>query len=94
MLHQLYKQLLECVCRLLNVMMKVPYILSQGGSYYIANLKPRWIDFDAGQLMNESMDDLAAKFIQYMIDVASGKKTNNEKYDVHGIVIFKTGVTE
>lgn len=44
--------------------------------------------------MNESMDDLAAKFIQYIIDVASGKKTNNEKYDVHGIAIFKTGVTE
>ena len=71
----------------------VPTVKVSSNSY-IANLKPRWIDFDAGHLMNESMDDLAAKFIQYIIDVASGKKTNNEKYDVHGIAIFKTGVTE
>lgn len=71
----------------------VPTVKVSSNSY-IANLKPRWIDFDAGQLMNESMDDLATKFIQYIIDVASGKKTNNEKYNVHGIAIFKTGVTE
>lgn len=61
---------------------------------YIANKKPRWIDFDAGRLMNTSMDDLSAEFIQFIIDVASGQKTNNEKYGIHGIAIFKTGVTE
>lgn len=71
----------------------VPTVKVSSNSY-IANLKPRWIDFDAGQLMNESMDNLADKFIQYIIDVASGKRTNNEKYDVHGIAIFKTGATE
>lgn len=61
----------------------------------LAQLKPRWIDFDAGQLMHESMDDLASEFIQYVIDIASGrKKTNNEKYGIHGLAIFKTGVTE
>lgn len=61
---------------------------------YIANKKPRWIDFDAGQLMHKSMDELADDFIQYIIDVASGEKTNNEKYGIHGLAIFKTGVTE
>ncbi|MCH4170413.1 MAG: altronate dehydratase family protein [Lactobacillus sp.] len=61
---------------------------------YIANKKPRWIDFDAGQLMTTSMDELADQFIQYIIDVASGQKTNNEKYGIHGLAIFKTGVTE
>ena len=71
----------------------VPTVKVSSNSY-IANLKPRWIDFDAGQLMHESMDELANKFIQYIIDVASGKKTNNEKYNVHGIAIFKTGATE
>lgn len=71
----------------------VPTVKVSSNSY-IANLKPRWIDFDAGRLMNESMDDLADEFIQFIIDVASGKKTNNEKYNVHGIAIFKTGVTE
>ncbi|WP_267201525.1 UxaA family hydrolase [Limosilactobacillus kribbianus] len=71
----------------------VPTVKVSSNSY-IANLKPRWIDFDAGQLMNESMDSLADKFIQFIIDVASGKKTNNEKYNVHGIAIFKTGLTK
>jgi altronate hydrolase len=61
---------------------------------YIANKKPRWIDFDAGQLLEKSMTDLADEFIQYIIDVASGEKTNNEKYGIHGLAIFKTGVTE
>lgn len=61
---------------------------------YIAEKKPRWIDFDAGRLLNTSMDNLSAEFIQFIIDIASGKKTNNEKYGIHGIAIFKTGVTE
>lgn len=71
----------------------VPTVKVSSNSY-IANLKPRWIDFNAGQLTDASIDDVAAKFIQYIIDVASGKKTNNEKYDVHGLAIFKTGATE
>lgn len=61
---------------------------------YIANKKPRWIDFDAGQVMHTTMDELAAEFVQYIIDVASGEKTNNEKYGIHGLAIFKNGVTE
>ncbi|MFD1484766.1 UxaA family hydrolase [Lacticaseibacillus baoqingensis] len=62
---------------------------------YIANKKPRWIDFDAGRLLETDMDTLADEFIQYIIDVASGReKTNNEQYGIHGIAIFKTGVTE
>lgn len=61
----------------------------------LAEKKPRWIDFNAGQLMNEPMDKLTDEFIKYVIDLASGrKKTNNEKYDIHGLAIFKTGVTE
>lgn len=61
---------------------------------YIADKKQRWIDFDAGQLMTKSMDELADEFIQFIIDTASGRKTNNEKYGIHGIAIFKNGVTE
>jgi altronate hydrolase len=41
------------------------------------------------------MDTLADEFIGYLLHVASGDvKTNNEKYGIHGIAIFKTGVTE
>lgn len=62
---------------------------------YIANKKPRWIDFDAGQLVDHDIDDLAKDFTDYLIEVASGNvKTNNEKYGVHGLAIFKNGVTE
>lgn len=71
----------------------VPTIKVSSNSY-IANKKTRWIDFDAGQLMEKSMDDLADEFIQLVIDTASGKKTNNEKYGIHGLAIFKIGVTE
>ncbi|WP_342269067.1 altronate dehydratase family protein [Spiroplasma endosymbiont of Aspidapion aeneum] len=61
----------------------------------IYNLKPHWIDFDAGRLMNEDMDSLAESFIQFIIDIASGEKnTNNEKNKINGFAIFKTGVTE
>lgn len=59
----------------------------------LAEEKPRWIDFDAGQLVNKPMKELSDQFIQNMIDVASGKKTNNEKYNVHGFTMFKNGVT-
>ncbi|MDN5954496.1 MAG: UxaA family hydrolase, partial [Loigolactobacillus coryniformis] len=59
----------------------------------LAQDKPRWIDFDAGQLLNTPMEKMSADFIQYVIDVASGKHTNNEKYNVHGFTMFKTGVT-
>ena len=71
----------------------VPTVKVSSNSY-IAKKKPRWIDFDAGQLMNTPMDKLADQFIQYIIDVASGEKTNNEKYGIHGLAIFKIGVTE
>lgn len=71
----------------------VPTVKVSSNSY-IAKKKPRWIDFDAGQLMNTPMDKLADQFIQYIIDIASGEKTNNEKYGIHGLAIFKIGVTE
>ncbi|MFD1670792.1 UxaA family hydrolase [Agrilactobacillus yilanensis] len=71
----------------------VPTVKVSSNSY-IADKKPRWIDFDAGKLMHSTMDEVAAEFVQYIIDVASGEKTNNEKYGIHGIAIFKNGVTE
>lgn len=71
----------------------VPTVKVSSNSY-IANKKKRWIDFDAGELMEKSMDQLADEFIQFIIDTASGKKTNNEKYGIHGLAIFKNGVTE
>lgn len=58
------------------------------------NNKPGWIDFNAGSLVeSESMDSLAERFIDFLIEVASGKETNNERKNYREIAIFKTGVT-
>lgn len=58
------------------------------------NNKPGWIDFNAGSLVEgESMDSLAERFIDFIIEVANGKETNNERKNYREIAIFKTGVT-
>ena len=60
----------------------------------IAALKPTWIDFNAGVLVEDTtMDELAVKFRDYVLAVASGEPVNNEKHGRREIAIFKTGVT-
>ncbi len=57
-------------------------------------LKPHWIDFNAGTLIEEvPMDVLLESFINYVIRVASGEWVNNERHGFREISIFKTGVT-
>lgn len=57
----------------------------------LAKRKPHWIDFNAGEIINgkELLDDL----FDYVIEVAEGKKTNNEINGYREISIFKDGVT-
>ncbi|NLY72732.1 MAG: altronate dehydratase [Tissierellia bacterium] len=56
--------------------------------------KPHWMDFNAGALTSDkSMDELADEFIEFVVEVASGKATNNELNGYREIAIFKTGVT-
>lgn len=58
------------------------------------NAKRNWIDFNAGTIVEtETMDTVSARFIDYLIQVASGKLVNNEKSGFKEIAIFKTGVT-
>lgn len=60
----------------------------------LAVRKPKWIDFDAGVLAEEEpMNKVIKRFIQYVIDVASGLYVNSEKSGIHEIAIFKNGVT-
>ncbi len=60
----------------------------------LAERKPDWIDFNAGVLVeDEDMKDVSEKFADFVLDVASGKKVNNEKAGIHEIAIFKNGVT-
>lgn len=60
----------------------------------IYNKKKSWIDFNAGTLVEDkSFDQVLDEFINYIIDVASGRLVNNEKNQFREIAIFKTGVT-
>lgn len=60
----------------------------------LATRKPTWIDFNAGVLVEDaSMDEVAARFAEYILRVASGEKVNSEKSGIHEIAIFKNGVT-
>ncbi|MDR1544824.1 MAG: altronate dehydratase family protein [Prevotellaceae bacterium] len=56
--------------------------------------KTHWIDFNAGVIVeNQTINQVNEKFIDFVIDIASGKLTNNEKSNFREIAIFKTGVT-
>jgi altronate hydrolase len=58
------------------------------------NKKKNWIDFNAGTLLEgKTMDELLEEFVQFIINVASGKQLNHEKTGFKEIAIFKTGVT-
>ena len=52
--------------------------------------KQNWIDFDAGKMCEK---DLSKEFFEYILSVASGKKTKNEINNFREISIFKDGVT-
>ena len=60
----------------------------------LAERKPGWIDFNAGVIVeNEPMEKTCERFIDYIIQVASGELVNNEKKGFREISIFKTEVT-
>jgi altronate hydrolase len=56
--------------------------------------KRNWIDFDAGVLMEDStMVEVLEKFVDFVIEVASGTYLHHEQTGFKEIAIFKTGVT-
>lgn len=60
----------------------------------LSKLKPHWIDFNAGVLVeNKVMGEVLKEFIDYIIEVASGKRVNNEKNKFRELAIYKSGVT-
>ncbi len=60
----------------------------------LAARKPRWIDFDAGQVLEASdpakIDDA---FLTCVLETASGKLTRNEIAGERGVAIWKRGIT-
>ena len=56
----------------------------------MAERKPHWIDFNAGPIVEGKV--LAQDLFDFVVDVASGRQTNNEKNGYREISIFKDGV--
>lgn len=61
----------------------------------LANKKKSWIDFNAGQLLeNRTKTDLTDKFLDFVLKLASGEiNAKAESLDKHELAIFKDGVT-
>ncbi len=57
----------------------------------LAETKANWIDFDAGRMLDGL--DLTDELLQFVLAVASGEQTKNEKNGYEEIAIFKDGVT-
>lgn len=61
----------------------------------LAKHKANWIDFNAGQLIEgKDMKTLRDELFNFILDIASGKKTKAEERAFHEIAIWKDGVTE
>ena len=60
-------------------------------NHSLAERKSNWIDFDASPIL--AGEDPTEDFVQYIIRVASGEETANERNGYREISIFKDGVT-
>ena len=56
----------------------------------LAERKPHWIDFNAGPIVEGEV--LTQDLLKFVIDIANGQQTNNEKNGYREISIFKDGV--
>ena len=60
----------------------------------LANKKKNWIDFNCGELIEDTtLDVLSGNLFEYVLAVASGKKVKAEEAGFHDMAIFKQGVT-
>ena len=61
----------------------------------LAEKKPHWIDFNAGQLVESEKTPAAVDedFYRLVLDTASGRPAKNEEHSYEEIAIFKDGVT-
>jgi Altronate dehydratase len=60
----------------------------------LAGAKENWIDFNAGKgVEGTSMEELSKELLEFVLDIASGKKTKAELSGFHDMAIFKHGVT-
>ena len=60
----------------------------------LAEKKQNWIDFNCGVIVNDTpLDELSDDLLDFVLDIASGKKSKSEEAGFHDMAIFKQGVT-
>lgn len=60
----------------------------------LAQKKSNWIDFNCGVLVEDGTPaELSKDLFDFVIDIASGKKSKSEEAGFHDMAIFKQGVT-
>jgi altronate hydrolase len=59
----------------------------------LAARKPGWIDFDAGQVLEDGMESAADALLDTIAAIASGRETAAERNGEREIAIWKRGVT-
>ena len=60
----------------------------------LAGHKNNWIDFNAGRMVEDkTKEELAQELLDYVLEVASGRKVKSEEAGFHDMAIFKQGVT-
>lgn len=60
----------------------------------LAKKKQNWIDFNCGVMVEDtSLDVLSDNLLDFVLEVASGKKSKSEEAGFHDMAIFKQGVT-
>lgn len=62
-------------------------------NHVLAQKKPSWIDFDAQAVFEEGFEPVTERLLDFVIEVASGKRTKSELNFNEQIAIFKQGVT-
>ncbi|HIT90247.1 MAG TPA: altronate dehydratase [Candidatus Merdenecus merdavium] len=61
---------------------------------HLANKKSSWIDFNCGVMVDGTpLDQLSDDLLDFVLDIASGKKAKSEEAGFHDMAIFKQGVT-
>jgi len=58
----------------------------------LVNKKNSWIDFDASKVLDVGWETVTEELIDFVLNVASGRRTKNEINGIHEIAIFKNGV--
>jgi altronate hydrolase len=60
---------------------------------HLYNKKRNWIDYNAGAILDGmSFEEVTEEFLNFLLDVASGRKTKNEQNGYREISIFRDGV--